>query len=167
MVTYSRILVWKIPWTGQPGGLQHRRWQRVGHDRVNVHTLTHTRTQMHKHPHRHTQKSSRDCLPAVSGHLFTPATLTIKLTISASSIFGEVIAQSLSPVQLLATPWTVAHQAPLSMEFSRREYWNGLSFASPGDLHDSGIRPLSLAWQVDSLTLSYQGSLFWRRGEVN
>ena len=41
-------------------------------------------------------------------------------------------AQSLSRVQLCATLWTVAHQAPLSMEFSRQEYWSGLSFPSPG-----------------------------------
>ena len=38
------------------------------------------------------------------------------------------------------TLWTVAHQAPLSMEFSRQEYWSGLPFPSPGDLPDSGIK---------------------------
>ena len=43
------------------------------------------------------------------------------------------------------TPWTVAHQAPLSMKFSRQEYWNGLPFPSPGDLLDPGIKPVSLA----------------------
>ena len=42
-----------------------------------------------------------------------------------------------------ATPWTVAHQAPLSMEFSRQEYWNGLPFPTPGNLPDSGIEPES------------------------
>ena len=42
------------------------------------------------------------------------------------------------------TPWTVAHQAPLSMGFSRREYWSGLPFPPPGDLPDPGIRPASL-----------------------
>ena len=46
-------------------------------------------------------------------------------------------------VQLLATPWTVAHQAPLSMGFSRQEYWSGLPFPSPGDLPDTGIEPRS------------------------
>ena len=40
----------------------------------------------------------------------------------------------LSHVQLFAIPWTLARQAPLSMEFSRQEYWNGLPFPSPGDL---------------------------------
>ena len=45
----------------------------------------------------------------------------------------------LSHVWLFVTPWTVAHQAPLSMEFSRQEYWSRLPFPSPGDLLDSGI----------------------------
>ena len=52
--------------------------------------------------------------------------------------------QSLSRVQLFATPWPVARQALLSMEFSRQEYWNGLPFLSPGDLPDPGIEPASL-----------------------
>ena len=59
-----------------------------------------------------------------------------------------------------ATPWTVAHQVPLSMEFSRQEYCNGLSFPHPGDLPDPGIEPVSsvsLALQVDSLPLTHQG----------
>ena len=43
-----------------------------------------------------------------------------------------------------ATPWTIARQAPLSMKFSRQEYWNGLSFPTPGDLLDPGIKPESL-----------------------
>ena len=47
--------------------------------------------------------------------------------------------KSLSHVQLFATPWTVAYQAPLSMGFSREEYWSGLPFPSPGDLSDPGI----------------------------
>ena len=46
-----------------------------------------------------------------------------------------------SCVRLLATPWTVAYQAPPSMEFSRQEYWSGLPFLSPGDLPISGIKP--------------------------
>ena len=47
--------------------------------------------------------------------------------------------------QLFATPWTVARQAPLSMEFSRQKYWSGLPFPSPGDLPNPGIEPMSLA----------------------
>ena len=49
--------------------------------------------------------------------------------------------KSLSRVRLFATPWTVAHQAPLSMGFSRQEYCSGLLFPSPGDLPDPGIKP--------------------------
>ena len=49
------------------------------------------------------------------------------------------------------TPWTVAHQAPLSMEFSRQEYWSGLPFPSLGDLPDPGMEPRSPALQADSL----------------
>ena len=47
-------------------------------------------------------------------------------------------------VQLFAVPWTVAHQAPLSMGFSRQEYWSGLPCPPPRDLPNSGIEPLSL-----------------------
>ena len=53
------------------------------------------------------------------------------------------IERLLSRVQLFVTPWTVTHQAPLSMEFSRQEYWNGLPFLFPGDLPDPVIKPRS------------------------
>ena len=61
---------------------------------------------------------------------------------------GGLVARS-CPV--LATPWTVACQAPLSVRFSRQEYWSGLPFPSPGDLPHPGIEPRSPALQVDSL----------------
>ena len=51
----------------------------------------------------------------------------------------------LSRVQLFATPWTVAHQAPLSMEFSKQEYWSRLPFPSPGELPNLEIELVSLA----------------------
>ena len=60
-----------------------------------------------------------------------------------------------------ATLWTVAHQAPLSMGFSRQEYWSGLPFPSPGDLPDPGTEPSSSTsptLQEDSLPLSHWGS---------
>ena len=50
----------------------------------------------------------------------------------------------LSYVQLLETLWTVAHQAPLSMGFSRQEYWSGLPWPPPGDLPNPGIEPTTL-----------------------
>ena len=51
--------------------------------------------------------------------------------------------QLFSHVQLFAMPGTVAHKAPLSLEFSRQEYWSGLPFPSPGDLPYPGIKPMS------------------------
>ena len=47
----------------------------------------------------------------------------------------------LSHIQVFATPWTVVHQAPLSMGFSRQEYWSGVPFPLPGDLPNPGIEP--------------------------
>jgi len=58
---------------------------------------------------------------------------------------------SCSVVSDSVTPWTVAHQAPLSMEFSRQEYWSGLLFPSPGDLPNPGNESMSPALQVESL----------------
>ena len=51
---------------------------------------------------------------------------------------------TLSRVLLFVTAWTVARQAPLSMGFSRQEYWSGLPFPPPGDLPNPGIKPMSL-----------------------
>ena len=59
---------------------------------------------------------------------------------------------------LFGTPWIVAHQDPLSMGFSRQEYWRGLPLPSPGDLLHPGTEPASLAWQANSLTLGHWGS---------
>ena len=56
----------------------------------------------------------------------------------------DFVVQSLSHVRLFATPWTVAHQAPLSMVFSRQQYWSGLPFLSPGDLPDPWMEHSSL-----------------------
>ena len=53
--------------------------------------------------------------------------------------------------RLFATPWTVSCQNPLSMEFSRQEYWSGLPFPSPGDLPKPGPEPGAPALQADSL----------------
>ena len=72
-------------------------------------------------------------------------------------------------VWLFATPWTVVCQAPLSMEFSRREYWSGLPLPSPGDLSDSRIKSRPPALQTDSLLSEpgkpwiYAGFSQWER----
>ena len=63
----------------------------------------------------------------------------------------------LSRARLFATPWTAAHQAPLSMRFSRQGYWSGLPFPSPGDLPNPGIEPESPSLQADSLPTELQG----------
>ena len=59
--------------------------------------------------------------------------------------------KSLSRVRLFATPWTIAHQAPPSVRFSRQEYWSGLPFPSPGDLPDQRIELGSSALCADTL----------------
>ena len=64
----------------------------------------------------------------------------------------QVKVKLLSRLQLFATPWTVDYQARPSMGFSRQEYWSGLPFPSPGDLHDPGIEPGSPIFQADALT---------------
>ena len=69
--------------------------------------------------------------------------------------------KSLSCVRLFVTPWTVAYKAPLSMEFSRQEYWSGLPFPSPGDLPDPGIEPWSPALQTDTLPSEPPGKSTW------
>ena len=69
---------------------------------------------------------------------------------------GGLVAKS---CPILAAPWTVARQAPLSMGFSRQEYWSGLPFPSPGDLPDPGIKPGSPILQADSLPTELQGKV--------
>ena len=77
------------------------------------------------------------------------------------------VSVSCSVVSNSATPWTVAHQAPLSMRFSRQEYCNGLPSAFPGDLPDPGIEPGSPALHADSLLSELPGKLFKvGRGEL-
>ena len=82
--------------------------------------------------------------------------------------------KSLSRVRLFATPWTVACQAPSSVEFSRQEYWSGLPFPSislpfPEDLPDLGIEPRSATLQADSLPSEPSGKCIpwkvqWKHG---
>ena len=67
------------------------------------------------------------------------------LTMSSVALKGMLCMLScFNQVQLFVTPWTIAHQALLSMEFSRQEYWSGLPCPPPGDLPDPGMEPKSL-----------------------
>ena len=72
-------------------------------------------------------------------------------------VLDHVGAQSLQLSPTLKTLWTVALQAPLSMEFSRQEYWSGFPCHLPEDLPSLGIEPLSLALQADSLSIEPPG----------
>ena len=76
-------------------------------------------------------------------------------------VFQVLCVQLLSCVRFFMTPWTVALQAPLSMGFSRREYWSGLPCPPPGDIPNPGIEPespVAPALQADSLPLYHWGS---------
>ena len=79
-----------------------------------------------------------------------PVSLSFSFNFKYADVFVHCAVMSDS-----ATLWTVAHQAPLFMEFSRQGYWSGLPFPIPGDLSDPGIKPTSPALQADSLTLSH------------
>ena len=70
---------------------------------------------------------------------------------------------TLSVVSDSATPRTVVREAPLSMEFSRKEYWSGLPFPSPEDLPDPGIKRMSPALQADSLPSEPPGKPTFKR----
>ena len=75
--------------------------------------------------------------------------------------------KSLSHVWIFATPWTVADQAPQSIEFSRQEYWSGVPFPSPGDLPGPGIEPVSLTLWADTLPSEPPGKPLWENGVSN
>ena len=74
-----------------------------------------------------------------------------------SSHLSELV-KLLSRARLFATPWTVAYQAPLSMEFSRQEYWSVLPLPSPGNLPNPEIKAGSLVLHADSLLSDHEGS---------
>ena len=75
------------------------------------------------------------------------------LTLQAAALWGsQVMSESSSVVSNSTTPWTVAHQAPLSMGFFRQEYWSGSPCPSPGDLPNPGIKPRSPALLADPLS---------------
>ena len=114
MATHSSILAWKIPWKEKPGRLQSIGSQ--SQTRLSDFTLSIPSRAVAHIPHYTTTST----LPSMT-----------------------VCVQFLSHVRLFVTPWTAAHQAPLSMGFSRQEYWSGLPFAPPGDLPISGIKLMS------------------------
>ena len=91
--------------------------------------------------------------------MYTCSWFTLLCSRNEHSIVKQLLfVSSLSHVQLFATPWTVAHQTPLSVEFYRQGYWRWWPFPSPRDLLNSGTEPVSLALAGDSWPLSHQGS---------
>ena len=97
-------------------------------------------------------------VPVIASHV--SYWLLLLFLIISQLILFFLGADVLSRGQLFATPWTIAQQAPLLMEFSRQEYWSGLPFPAPGDLPHPGIEPLSLASPalvVDSLPAEPEG----------
>ena len=75
--------------------------------------------------------------------------------------------KSLSRVQLFATTWTVAYQAPLSMGFSRQEYWSGVPFPSPEDLPNPGIEAGSPILHTDTSPSELPRKSIWKRAAYN
>ena len=91
-----------------------------------------------------------DCSHEIKRHLLLGRKVTTSLDsilkirdITDKDLSHKVKVKSLSCVQLFVIPCTVAHQAPLTMGFSKQEYWSGLPFPSPGDLPDPGVEPRS------------------------
>ena len=78
--------------------------------------------------------------------------LALFLVMPTKARWSSTIVKLLSRVWLFATPWTVVYQAPLSIGFSRQEYWSGFPFPSPGDLPDPWIKPGSPTLQADTLS---------------
>ena len=111
-----------------------------------VHGVAQTRTRL-----KRLSSSSRLC---EKPHVLISMPVTWRFLISQWKCW------SLSRVRLFATPWTVAHQALLSMGLSRQEYWSGLPFPSPGELPDPGIKPVSPELHTDSLPSEPSGKPF-------
>ena len=140
----ARILEWLatplqgiFPTQGSNLGFWHCRWvlyhlSHLGGSRVSS-DFIHCRSQASLSHIQPTSSESEKC---------NPTSTLIKVPVLMLQ-FSSV--QLLSRVRLFVTPWTVACQAPVSMEFPRQEYWRGLPFPSPGDLSDPGVELLSLA----------------------
>ena len=107
---------------------------------INVHICAHIKVLCFRHSVLQTDELRVRLFPQIRVCIYTHTTFYFVLV-------GLVAKLCLT----LVIPWTVARQAPLSMGFSRQEYWNGLPFPSPGDLPNPGIEPRSPALQAESL----------------
>ena len=142
---HSGILVWRIPWTEKPGGLQSMGSQRVRHDwAINITQVMDIEKLYFLQCFHKSKIISKEKDNQQQQHIYLLLLFLNHSVVSDSVDF--------------ATLWAVAHQAPLSMGFSREAYQNGLPCSHPGDLLNSGFEPGSPALQEDSLPLSHQGS---------
>ena len=107
--------------------------------------------------HTHLSLSDPCACTHISSYYRSTANMNSETQIS-HTIVVYVCAESVSCVQLFATPWTVAHQALPSMRFSGQGYWCGMLFPSPEDLPDPGIEPRSPALTGGLLTMCPPGS---------
>ena len=99
----------------------------------------------------------RNCQTMLQNHStnFHSHEQCIRISVALHSCCVHMHAQSLSLSQLFVTPWTLIHQPPLSMEFSRQKYWGGLPFSSPGELPNPGIKYSSLVFPALTGRLFY------------
>ena len=147
------LLPGKIAWTEGPGRLQSMGSQRINTtERLHFHFSLSCIGEGNGNPLQCSYlENPRDrgaWWAAVYGGVQSRTRL--KWLSSSSIQCIVVVVYSLSHVWLFVTPWTVAHQAPLSMGFSRQEYCSGLLFPSPGDLPDPRIEYVPPTWQADS-----------------
>ena len=161
MATHSSVLAWRVPGTGEPGGLQSMGSHRVGHDWSD---LTAAAAVLLISDFSSVSSVSFQFSKYLCNQHFI---LSVELLVFYKTLIeplGVVIVFLLAKLlQLCQTlrnsvVWTAACQATLSMRFSRQEYWSGLPCPPPRDLPDAGMEPASPALQADSLLLSHQGS---------
>ena len=107
------------------------------------------------------------CTTATEPVLQSQRTAATKPTLPRAQCSATRESVSCSVMSIFVTPWTVAHQASLSMGFSRQQYWSGLPFPSPWDLPDPGIEPRSSALQADALPSEPPGKLCNKRSHHN
>ena len=187
MATHSSVLAWRIPGTGGPGGLPSMGSHRVGHDwRDLAAAAARTSLVVHWLSLQASTAVGTGLIPDQGngnpfqylawkipwteepGRLRSMGSQRVGHDWATSLLFRELRSHTLraymlirfSHVQLFATTWTGAHQALLSMRFSRQEYWSRLSCPPPGDLPVLGIVPTSPACpalQADSLPIELPG----------
>ena len=151
MATHSSTLAWKLPWTEEPGRLQSMASLRVGHgnplqcsclenprDRgawwAAVYGIAQSQTGPGLGSFSRADRGIGGVRPVAPPTWLAGRSLCLTKSSACGRLwqFAKVKVKSLSHVRLFATPWTVAHYAPLSMLFSRQEYWSGLPFIGWG-----------------------------------